>query len=207
MAGAPPKVSPQADRTGRPLQGLSKDGAENLLVREGATGMDVQNILVPIDYSGDSQRALQWGASLAGKYGAKLLLLHVIAKAVEEVFPEGGAFVSPASSFHEVRAPGPQAFRRQPIIIDLVDRAYTEVHDFADKHLKGVVPVQVTVAVGRPAEEILRVAREEKVDLIVMGTHGHAGLRHLLLGSVAEAVTRHAHCPVFTVRVDGGTAP
>ena len=44
-------------------------------------------------------------------------------------------------------------------------------------------------------------AREEKVDLIVMGTHGRTGVRHLLLGSVAEAVSRRAPCPVFTVRV------
>jgi nucleotide-binding universal stress UspA family protein len=169
--------------------------------------MNVQNILVPIDYSGDSQRALQWGASLAEKYGAKLLLLHIIPKSVEEVFPEGGAFVSPTSSFHEVRAPGTQPFRRQPIIIDLVDKANTELRDFADKNLKGTVPVQSMVAGGSPAEEILRTAREEKADLIVMGTHGRTGFRHLLLGSVAEAVTRHAPCPVFTVRIGFEAAP
>ncbi|HEX9870129.1 MAG TPA: universal stress protein [Candidatus Tectomicrobia bacterium] len=169
--------------------------------------MDVQNILVPIDYSGDSQGALQWGGSLAEKYGAKLLLLHVIPKSVEEVFREGGVFVSSTSSFHEVRAPDTQSFRRHPIIIDLVDTAHTELQDFADKNLKDTVAVQVKVAVGRPAEEILCVAREEKVDLIVMGTHGHTGLRHLLLGSVAEAVTRHAPCPVFTVRFGFEAAP
>jgi universal stress protein A len=180
---------------------------KNASVRKGATGMDVQNILVPIDYSGDSQGALQWGASLVEKYRAMLLLLHVIPKAVEEVFPEGGAFVSSTSSFHEVRAPGTQPFRRQPIIIDLVDTAHTELHDFADKNLKDVVPVQIIVAVGRPAEEILRVAREEKVDLIVMGSHGRTGLRHLLLGSVAEAVTRHAPCPVFAVRIGFEATP
>jgi nucleotide-binding universal stress UspA family protein len=180
---------------------------KNASVRKGATGMDVQNILVPIDYSGDSQGALQWGASLAEKYGGKLLLLHVIPKAVEEVFPEGGAFVSPTSSFSEVKTPDTQSFRRQPLIIDLVDTAHTALHDFADQHLKDIAPVQVQVAVGRPAEEILRVAREEKSDLIVMGTHGRTGVRHLLLGSVAEAVTRHAPCPVFTVRIRFEAAP
>lgn len=163
--------------------------------------MDVQNILVPIDYSGDSEQALQWGASLAGKYGAKLLLLHVIPQAVEQVFPEGKGFVSPTSSFSEGMAVGSQPFVRQPIIIDLVDRAQTELADFAVKYLKASVPMQVKVAVGTPAEEILRVASEEKVDLIVMGTHGRTGLRHLLLGSVGEEVTRHAPCPVFTVRI------
>jgi nucleotide-binding universal stress UspA family protein len=177
------------------------------LVRKGASGMDVQNILVPIDYSSNSQGALQWGASLAEKYRAKLLLLHVIPKAVEEVSPAGGGFVSPTASFHEVRVPGTQPSMRQPIIIDLVDTTHTELQDFAGKNLKDTVPVQVQVAVGKPAEEILRVAREGKVGLIVMGTHGRTGVRHLLLGSVAEAVTRHAPCPVFTVRIGFEATP
>jgi nucleotide-binding universal stress UspA family protein len=59
------------------------------------------------------------------------------------------------------------------------------------------------VAVGEPAEQILRVAREEKADLIVMGTHGRRGWRHAVLGSVAEAVMRQAMCPVLTVRTAG----
>jgi nucleotide-binding universal stress UspA family protein len=92
-------------------------------------------------------------------------------------------------------------------MIDLVDQAETELHDFATRNLKDTVLEQVKVAVGRPAEEILRVAREEKVDLIVMGTHGRTGVRHLLLGSVAEAVSRHAPCPVFTVRLGFEAAP
>jgi nucleotide-binding universal stress UspA family protein len=54
--------------------------------------------------------------------------------------------------------------------------------------------------VGKPAEEILQVARDEAVDLIVMGTHGRTGLRHVLLGSIAETVVRTAPCPVFTVK-------
>jgi nucleotide-binding universal stress UspA family protein len=99
-----------------------------------------------------------------------------------------------------VKTPDPQSFR-QPLIIDLVDTAHTELHDFAEKNQTDITAEQAVVAVGRPAEEILRVAREEEIDLIVMGTHGRTGVRHLLLGSVAEAVTRHAPCPVFTVRL------
>jgi nucleotide-binding universal stress UspA family protein len=64
--------------------------------------MNVQNILVPIDYSADSQQALHWGVSLAGKYGAKLLLLHVIPKAVEEVYPEGTGWLSPTPSYYDL---------------------------------------------------------------------------------------------------------
>jgi nucleotide-binding universal stress UspA family protein len=94
----------------------------------------------------------------------------------------------------------------QPIIIDLVDKALTELEDFVHKHIKASMPLESKVAGGKPAEEILRVAREEGVDLIVMGTHGRAGVRQLLVGSVAEEVTRHAPCPVFTVRRQGEAA-
>jgi nucleotide-binding universal stress UspA family protein len=169
--------------------------------------MEVRTILVAIDYSEDALRALHWGASLADKYGAKLLLLHVIAKAVEEVYPEGGAFVTATSAFSEVKTPESHPVRRPPLLIDLVDTDLTTLHDFAEKHLQDLTSVQVTVAVGKPSEEILRVAREERVDLIVMGTHGRTGVRHLLLGSIAESVTRHAPCPVFTVRLGLAAAP
>jgi nucleotide-binding universal stress UspA family protein len=125
---------------------------------------------------------------------------------VEEVYPEGMGFVSPTSSFNEGMAPNSLAHGSQPIIIDLVEMAQTGLHDFAAKHLKAAAPVQVKVAVGKPAEEILRVAREEKVDLIAMGTHGRTGLQHLLLGSVAEDVTQHAPCPIFTVRIGADAA-
>jgi universal stress protein A len=77
-----------------------------------------------------------------------------------------------------------------------------QLERFASEHIRDELPVQVKVAVGKPAVEILRVVRTEGADLIVMGTHGRTGLRHLLLGSVAEAITRHAPCPVFTLRTD-----
>jgi nucleotide-binding universal stress UspA family protein len=60
--------------------------------------------------------------------------------------------------------------------------------------------VQPEVGEGVPAEEIIRVARERDVDLIVMGTHGHTGLAHVLLGSICDKVVRRAPCPVLTVR-------
>jgi nucleotide-binding universal stress UspA family protein len=118
---------------------------------------------------------------------------------VAAVSPKRAGFAGLTSSYYEVMAPG--IWTKHPLIIDLVDRAHTELRDFAYKNLKDAVPLQVNVAVGKPAEEILRVAREEKVDLIIMGTHGRTGVRHLLLGSVAEAITRAAPCPVFTVRI------
>ena len=166
--------------------------------------MDVQTILVPIDYSEDARQALQWGASIAAKYGAKLLLLHVIPKAVEEISPSGPEWITPLSPpayYYEGMAPGSRGRSTEPIIIDLQEQAVAQLSDFAHASLKDPVPMHVQVVVGRPAAEIVRVAREQRVDLIVMGTHGRTGLRHLLLGSVAEEVTRQAPCPVFTVRI------
>jgi len=65
------------------------------------------------------------------------------------------------------------------------------------------VPCVRRVTVGDPASEIVNVAKEENVDLIVMSTHGRKGISRLLMGSVAELVVRRAHCPVLTVRQPG----
>jgi hypothetical protein len=101
--------------------------------------------------------------------------------------------MSPRPYYYEVPAPG--VWIRHPLILEFEEDAQAELHAFARKALKEAVPVQVKVAVGKPAEEILRVACEEKVHLIVMGTHGRTGVRHLLLGSVAEAIARYAPVP------------
>ena len=164
--------------------------------------MEAQKIVVPIDYSAYSAPALQWGMSLAQKYGAQLLVLHVIPKAVEEVYPEGVSSVSPMASYYDGMAPGSRPFITQPIIVDLQENAVNQLERFASEHLSDAFPVEVKVTVGKPAAEILRVVHKEGADLIVMGTHGRTGLRHLLLGSVAEAVSRHAPCPVFTLRTE-----
>jgi nucleotide-binding universal stress UspA family protein len=74
---------------------------------------------------------------------------------------------------------------------DLVPDAYRETWD-------------VEIAVGRPADTIVRLAREYHADLIVMGTHGRTGLEHMVMGSVAEKVVRLAPCPVLTVKAGEG---
>jgi nucleotide-binding universal stress UspA family protein len=162
--------------------------------------MKVQKILVPIDFSDHSQQALQWGAELAEKYGAQILLLTVLPKAVEEVFTEAPTWEDIPAYYNEGMSRSTHSHYTDPIIIDLVDSAQTRLDDLAHAALKDTVTGRARVAVGKPPDEILRVAQEEGVDLIVMGTHGRTGLRHVLLGSVAETVVRAAPCPVFTVR-------
>ncbi len=171
--------------------------------------MNVTKILVPIDYSDHSDRALRWGASLAGKYGAQLLLLHVISRASEDL-SEGGAEKTGAllpfalDNPSVYRAPSAQG---KVMTVDLVEMAQSDLKDLAIAKVNESLSVSPTVSVGKPAEEILRVAQEEAVDLIVMGTHGRTGLRHVLVGSVAETVMRIAPCPVFTVRAGAQVAP
>ena len=167
----------------------------------GASPIHLKTILVPLDDSEHSAVALQWGASLAQHYGAQLLLLHVVPKAVEELPPPGsgsGALIGPSSVEQLVRPGGTSA--AEGLLIEHVAQAETALAALARTQLPAPVPATVRVAVGRPAEEILRVAEEAGVDLIVMGTHGRTGLQHVLLGSVAEKVVRLAPCPVLIVR-------
>jgi nucleotide-binding universal stress UspA family protein len=166
-----------------------------------ASPLHLKTILVPIDDSEHSTVALQWGASLAQHYGAQLLLLHVVPTTVEEV-PRPGAGSGPligSSSVEQLVTPGGTS-AAESLVIDHVAQAETALAALARTRLPAPVPATVRVAVGRPAEEILRVAEEAGVDLIVMGTHGRTGLRHVLLGSVAEAVERTVGCAVLTVK-------
>ena len=177
--------------------------------------MNVNKILVPIDSSDHSTLALQWGISLAQKYGAQLLLLHVIPKAVEEVSTQGpGAHphayppiegtTLPYFSYEEelcqVQAARSRPSPPETVLIDYVEKTETELADLVRTYLTDPGAATAKVTVGKPAEEILQVARDEAVDLIVIGMHGRTGLRHVLLGSIAETVVRTAPCPVFTVK-------
>ena len=149
--------------------------------------MQLQKLLVPIDFSDHALQALRWGASLAERYGAQILLLHIIPKTVEEVSMHGSAW--------------------EQVIMGLEAKVETQLFEVALMELKNGLRVDVRVAVGKPAEEIVRVAREDAVDLIVMGTHGHTALHYMLLGSTAETVFRTAPCPVFMVQSSAGGTP
>jgi glycine betaine transporter len=171
--------------------------------------MNVTKILVPIDYSGHSDRALQWGASLGEKYGARLLLLHVIPQASEGLSESRAERPDPLSPF---ALDSPAVYRapsalEEVMSVDLVEMAQNDLKDLAIATLNERVSASPTVGVGEPAKEIVRLARDEAVDLIVMGTHGRSGLRHALLGSVAETVIRTAPCPVFTVKAAASGEP
>ena len=81
-----------------------------------------------------------------------------------------------------------------------VSSAEAHLQDIVARLAKDGVTATSFVRVGNPVDEITRFVDEEKVSLVVMGTHGRTGLQHLLVGSVAERVVRTATCPVLTVR-------
>jgi len=145
----------------------------------------ITRILVPVDFSAHSDRALHYAAALAGQVGASVELLHVV-----EDFTYG--------VLSEVYVP------------NLPDMMQETVNDAIERlaSLKASVfphgsDVEAVAYVGRPALTIIEHAKAGGFDLIVMGTHGRTGLPHLLMGSVAEQVLRAAPCPVLTVRDTG----
>jgi nucleotide-binding universal stress UspA family protein len=149
--------------------------------------MEIRQILAPTDFSEFSKYALEYAYELARKFGAKLLLLHVV---------ELPAF--PIEGYVPQRV-------GVPLIEDLKRQWSLE--------LEGILPVaegikiEITrrVVTGTPYRKIVEIAEAEKVDLIVMATRGRTGLSHLVMGSVAERVVRTASCPVLTIRVTSPT--
>ena len=134
----------------------------------------VGRLLVATDFSDDSARALVWGKELARRFGAEIVVLHV-----EELL--AGA---PSSDL---------AVERHRAAEQGLERLVAQLRE-------GGFAARGVLRAGTAFEDIVDVALAEPVDLIVLGTHGRSGLFHLLMGSVAERVVRHAHCPVLTVR-------
>jgi nucleotide-binding universal stress UspA family protein len=145
--------------------------------------IDLHRILVPTDFSKFSEVALTYAAALAEKFGAELFLLHVV-QDLAVFIPDAVAVV-----------PAPVAPVEQ-----LATAARNALDRLVQEQLLGQLPIHPEVREGTPFYEIIRFAREANIDLIVMGTHGHTGLVHVLLGSVTERVVRKAPCPVLTVR-------
>ncbi|WP_412069947.1 universal stress protein [Rubrivirga sp. IMCC43871] len=144
----------------------------------------IETILFPTDFSACAESAYRHAAYLADRLGATLHVLHVVEDeaAPERDWPEGTGtlMISAADIAADLGLPEPEADA------DGVD-----------------VPLVETEVVGRDAATaILDLAYDEEVGLIVMGTHGRRGWRRGTLGSVAEAVSRRAPCPVLTVRPD-----
>jgi universal stress protein A len=139
-----------------------------------------KRILVPIDFSKESLKALRYAVPFAEQFGASLCLICVLDRASALYGGESIALAMPERA--------------------LIDEARRRLLTLAADEIEEVVPVDAQVRTGKPWEEIVTVAKELDIDLIIIATHGYGGLKHVLMGSTAERVVRHAPCPVLVVR-------
>ncbi len=142
----------------------------------------LSRILCPVDFSEPSREAVHYAADLAQQFGAELTLLSVY-QVPGYALPDG------------VLVAGPETLNQ---IAGDVDRQLDEWRREAED--RGAPSVRTESAMGAPHTEIVRHAGDRAIELIVIGTHGRTGLKHVLLGSTAEKVVRTAPCPVLTVR-------
>lgn len=147
-----------------------------------ATLFKLDNILVPVDFSDYSKKALQYAVPFARQFNARMIFLHVLP------FQYAAGWDQNRTNYEA------------PVEDD--SQRITEAR--LNALIRGVVPndvpSQVEVRHGSPTIEIMNVAKELDVDLIIMSTHGHTGRVHAFIGSVAGDVTRLAPCPVLVVR-------
>jgi universal stress protein A len=131
-------------------------------------------ILCPVDFDQNSLLALRLATELAQERGATLHVLHVVA------IPPGPEVALPFGKMETT--------------------ARTKLEKIARQKIDGKASYEVDVMMGDPGVEVLQLAKRLRADLIVMATHGRKGLRHIVLGSVAERVVREAPCPVLTIK-------
>lgn len=147
--------------------------------------IQIKRMLLPTDFSEYSATATKYACELATKFAAELHILHTL-------------------EIHPISTPDFGMGLALP-------RYMEESRAAAEKSLAGIVDPQwaaghkvvKVLREGSPRGEIVRYARENDIDLIVITTHGRSGLAHVLIGSVAESIVRTAPCPVLTVRPEG----
>ncbi|HEX8476409.1 MAG TPA: universal stress protein [Pyrinomonadaceae bacterium] len=146
--------------------------------------MNIRSILVPTDFSECAARAVPAAAALARQFKARVICVHVVEPVV------------PAVGWTPVAEPLPTA----DISEHLEDSAASELPKVSEQEEFAGLDVEDLIVHGAAASEIVRLAKEREVDLIVISSHGRTGLGRMLFGSTAESVTRHAHCPVLVVK-------
>jgi len=144
--------------------------------------MEIRKILLPTDFTEGALAALPYAANMAKSFGAKLYVLHVIYD------------MSAASGLHVPHVSLDAMYE------ELKKGSEKEIGKFGAEMLKEFKDVETRVVMGVPYEEILNFARDNGIDIIIMGTHGRSGLDRVIFGSTAEKVVRNAQCPVLTVR-------
>jgi len=143
---------------------------------------DYKHILCPVDFSEPSETGLKEAIDLATRFAAELVVLHVVPPVPVAAFP-------PVSGSFDVGGYSTELTRsaNEGLVKLIKERVPEGIH------------ARPLAILGDPAHEIVRIAQEEDVDLIVLATHGESGWHRFLFGSVVEMVVRKATCPVMTI--------
>ncbi|MBZ0201357.1 MAG: universal stress protein [Ignavibacteriaceae bacterium] len=143
---------------------------------------NINKILIPIDFSDYSKNSLRFAVNFTKCFNAKLYLIYVVEPVI---YP-------PDFSMGQLAIPS--------MDLEMDKRALEELKKLAEMDIPSGIEVKTIVKTGKPFIEIIETAEEEDIDLIIISTHGHTGVEHILFGSTAEKVVRKAPCPVLTVR-------
>ncbi|MDB6040260.1 MAG: Stress protein UspA-like protein [Verrucomicrobiales bacterium] len=141
--------------------------------------ISLKKVLVPVDFSDCSEKTVRYALAFAAGSKAEVVFVHI----VEPYTPTPEMLMIDVAS---IESAAYQAAKK------LLRRIVTQS--------KLIAPCSSEIRIGKPWVEIIRLAKESGADLIVVSTHGRTGLAHVLLGSTAEQIVRHAGCPVLVVR-------
>jgi len=159
--------------------GTTKGEANRTLEGPGTEEFKIAKILVPVDFSECSKKALAYAASFARRFKAELVLLHVV----------------------EPYTPYPEMTAWDAASLEAESREFGEEElQILRQSIQTEIPCSTILKIGKASREIVEVAKESGTDLIIISTHGYTGLSRVLLGSTTEQVVRRAGCPVLAVR-------
>jgi universal stress protein A len=144
-----------------------------------APTIPLKKILVPVDFSERSRKAVQYALTFAAESKAELLFVHI----VEPYIPPPDIVMVESAALESIALRAAKKYMRQLVA-----------------ESEPVVSCKSEIRIGKPWVEIIKLAKETDTDLIVVSTHGRTGFAHLLMGSTAEQIVRHAGCPVLVVR-------
>lgn len=144
--------------------------------------MKIERILIPVDFSEYSKMALDYSIEFSKKFNSELILIYVIEPIV---YP---------SDFGLGQIPINQ------VDFEIQSKAESELKKLVEEKVPSELKASYVVKTGKPFLEIISAAKEYDCDLIIIATHGHTGIEHILFGSTAEKVVRKSPVPVLTVR-------
>ena len=145
-----------------------------------------ENILVPLDGSGYSIKAVEYAGRMAKGFNSKLIALYILPSSIRYNLPSNKEDSEINSQFNQI-----------------IQGSYIEAQNWLKDIAKKIdieIVTEVIIAKESIISEIIEFAEQRNIDLIIMGTRGRTGFKKLLLGSVASGVVTYSHCPVLVIR-------